>query len=66
MAEKRKPACRKAARNPGRWLVLRWPPGISGRIPVLVTGLERAQTQPGEPLKTAAGKAGAEGQVEHR
>jgi len=30
---------------------LRQPPGISGRIPVLVAGPARALTQPGEPVR---------------
>src|SRR5215471_7986033 len=47
-----------------RWLALRWPCRITGRIPGRVPGPERALTRSGEPVTETMGKdTGTDGQV---
>ena len=63
-AQEAKAGSRKAAGNRRRHARLpRRGPGITGRIPGLVPGRERALTWAGEPMRPSARTAGTEGQV---
>ena len=50
MPKKRMPVRRKVTGNRDKWLALRWPSRITGRIPGLIPGPERVLTWAGESL----------------